>query len=74
MVEASNHRSIRDDLATGEALQATRKETLLFVSQNEVLVHHAEPAPAKGGTFDNEPGSSHEEARMTEWERRARFL
>ena len=77
MVEASDHRSIRDDLDTGEALQATQpaqKEALLFVSQNKLLVHHAGQAVVKGGTFDNEPGSSHDEAMVAEWERGSSFF
>ena len=77
MVEASDHRSIRDDLDPGEALQATQpaqKEAFLFVSQNELLVHHAGHAVVKGGTFDNEPGSSHDEAMVAEWVRGASFF
>ena len=77
MVEASDHRSIRDDLDTGEALQATQppqNEALLFVSQNKLLVHHAGHAVVKGGTFDNKPASSHDEAMVAESERGSSFF
>ena len=77
MVEAADHRSIRDDLDPGEALQATQpaqKEAILFVSQNELLVHHAGQAVVKGGTFDNKSATSHDEAMVAESERGSSFF
>ena len=53
MVEASDHRSIRDDLDPGEALQLPHplpEEVLLIVLEDGPLVHHAGHAVVEGGT------------------------
>ncbi len=47
MVEASDHRSIRDDLDTGEALQATQpaqKEALFYIVLSLYIVCEDPPA------------------------------